>query len=157
MVCPVPSASSFSQNTPNWLAQPVTMRHPIAHWLYSRVLELEAQLEVYVTDVQSMPDVQSVLNLLQQPDAKKYCTTQLQQIGQKCLDVMKKYRNTQLPFYDEVRVFDPRQRDTMPKDIKQYTNLFSPAQLDALTACGEWRLYWKQCVVDSPEFHPLEW
>ena len=84
-----------------------TIHRPIAHRLYSRVLELEAQLEVYVADVYTVPGVQTVLNLLRNADMKKHYTTQLQQVGQKCLDVIKKYKRAQLPFFDEVRVLDP--------------------------------------------------
>ena len=38
--------------------------HPIAHQLYSRLLELEAQLEVYVADVQSYKLCQSYCNIM---------------------------------------------------------------------------------------------
>ena len=38
-------------------------------------------------------------------------------------------QKTQLPFYDEVRVLDLRQPDSMPKDIKQYPNLLTPAHM----------------------------
>ena len=55
-----------------------TNRHPIAHRLYCRVLELEARLEVYVADVQTLPGVQTVLNLLHNADMKKHYATQLQ-------------------------------------------------------------------------------
>ena len=43
----------------------------------------------------------------------------------------------------------------MPKDIKRYPNLFTPAEMDMLTASGEWVSYWKQQVVDSREFDLL--
>ena len=88
------------------------------HIASNRVLELEAQLEVYVADVHTVPGVQMVLDLLHITDMKEHYTTQLQHVAQKCLDVINKYKKTQLPFYDEVRGLDPRQRDSMQKDIK---------------------------------------
>ena len=48
-----------------------TIRRLIAHRLYSRVLELEARLEVYVANVH-VPSVQMVLNLLHNADMKKH-------------------------------------------------------------------------------------
>ena len=47
-------------------------RRPIGHRLYSRVLELEAQLEAYVSDVLSATGVKRVMDLLTTPDMKQY-------------------------------------------------------------------------------------
>ena len=60
-------------------------------------------------------------------------------------------------FYDELRVFDPRQRDSMPIDIKNYPSLFAANEMELLCASGEWKLYWKQRVVDDPDFDVLQW
>ena len=55
-----------------------------------------------------------------------------------------------------MRVFDPRQRDSMPNDIKKYPNLLTADEMEVLCASGEWKLYWKQQVVDNPNFDVLQ-
>ena len=52
--------------------------------------------------------------------------------------------------YDELRVFDPRQRDSLPNNIKKYPNLFTADEMEVLCASGEWKLYWKQRIVYDP-------
>ena len=38
-----------------------------------------------------------------------------------------------------------------------YPNLFTSDEMEVLCASGEWKLYWKQRVVDSPDFDVLGW
>ena len=45
------------------------------------------------------------------------------QVAEKVLSIIRKYKRTQLPFFDELRVFDPRQRDSMPSNIDAYSHL----------------------------------
>ena len=42
-----------------------------------------------------------------------------------------------------------RQRDSMPHDLQSYPNLLSLELQKLLHILGEWRLYWKQKVVDD--------
>ena len=53
-------------------------------------------------------------------------------------DVIAKYKKSQLPFFDELRVFDPRQRDSMPQDLQSYPNLLSPELQQLLHTSHEW-------------------
>ena len=73
------------------------------------------------------------------------------------LAVISKYKRTQLTLYYELWVFDPRQRDSMPKDIKHHPNLFTADEIEVLCASGAWKFYWKQMVVDDPGFDVLQW
>ena len=59
-------------------------------------------------------------------------------------------------FYDELWVFYPRQRDNMSHDMKK-PNLFISDEMKVLCASGEWKLYWKQKVIDSPDVDVLGW
>ena len=80
---------------------------------------------------------------------RNYYRKQLEEVAQKFLAFISKYERTQLTFYDELRVFDPRQCDSMPNDIKKYPNLFTADKMEVLCASGEWKLYWKQRIVDD--------
>ena len=71
--------------------------------------------------------------------------------------VISKHKRTQLSFYDELQVFDPRQHDSMSNDIKNYPNLFTADEMEVFRAFDEWKLYWKQRVVDDPDFDVLQW
>ena len=53
-------------------------------------------------------------------------------------------------------MFDPRQLDSMPNDMKKHPNLFMANEMEVSSASGEWKLYWKQRVVD-PHFDVLQW
>ena len=99
-------------------------RRPIAHRLFVRVLELEAKLETFVQDVTQIFGVLALLDLLKQPDLRASHVSLLQRVGQKVLAVVEKYRRNELAFFDQVRVFEPRRRDSMPHDISHYTLLF---------------------------------
>ena len=70
------------------------------------------------------------------------------------LVVIAKYKKSQLKFFDELRVFDPRQRDSMPHDLQSYPNLLSPELQKLLHTSCEWRLHWK---VYTLEFDILQW
>ena len=41
-------------------------------------------------------------------------------VGTKVLRIVQKYKDTQLDFFDQVRVFDARQRDAVPKEMSKY-------------------------------------
>ena len=45
----------------------------------------------------------------------------------------------------------------MLNDIKKYPNLFTANEMEALCACGAWKLCWKQGVADDPDFDVLQW
>ena len=104
-----------------------------------------------------MVGVQPIRSLLRNDDMKNYYQKQLEEVAQECLAVISIYKGTPLAFYDELWVFDPRQRDNMPNDIKRYPNLFTATEIQVLCACGEWKFYWKQRVVDDREFDVLQW
>ena len=46
---------------------------------------------------------------------KNYCKEKLEEVDPWCLVVLTKYKQTQLPFDDQMRVFDPRQQDSMTR------------------------------------------
>ena len=78
---------------------------------------------------------------------KRYYATQLQQVVQKCLDVMKKYKKTQLPFYDEVRVFDPRKMGNYAKRHQAIREFLLPSSngcMDCTQGVGRGRAPNKQ-------------
>ena len=99
-------------------------RRPIAHRLYARVPELEAKLENLVQDVTQVPEVLALFDLLKQYDLRASRISMLLRVGQKVLAVVQKYKRNQLGFFDEVRVFDLGQHDSMRRDINHYTLLF---------------------------------
>ena len=117
---------------------------PFGHWLCTRVQALEAQPEVSAEDVSTVVGVQPLL----ENNRKR-----LKIVWQSSPNI----KRTQLTFYDELRVFDPRQLDSMPKDIKNYPNLFTADEMEVLCASGEWKLYWKQRFADDLDFDVLQW
>ena len=89
---------------------------PFGHRLCTKVQVLEAQLEASAEDVFTVVGV-PILSLSRNDDMKNYYQKQLEEIAQKCLAVISKYKRTQLTLYDELRVFDPSQRDSRTKSI----------------------------------------
>jgi hypothetical protein len=57
---------------------------------------------------------------------KQHHQKQLVEVGEKVLAVIAKYKESQLPFFDDFQVFDPRQRDSIPHNLQCYPNLLSP-------------------------------
>uniref|UniRef100_A0A7S4LKC2 DUF659 domain-containing protein n=1 Tax=Eutreptiella gymnastica TaxID=73025 RepID=A0A7S4LKC2_9EUGL len=97
---------------------------PFGHRLYSRVLQLEAQLVTLANDVTLVPRVKPLLDLITNSDLRTRRVCMMAQVAEKVLSIIRKYKRTQLPFFDELRVFDPRQRDSMPSNIDAYSHLF---------------------------------
>ena len=65
---------------------------------------------------------------------------------------------TQLPFFSELRVFDPRQRDTMPSDISACSHVLPSDDLESLHESGQWALYFKQeGPPQDDHFDLLKW
>ena len=133
-------------------------RCPIAHRLHARVLELEAKLETYVQGITQVPGVLAFLDVLKQLELHASRISLLQWVGKKVLAAVEKYKRKQLAFFDQVRVFDPRQRDSMPRDISHYTLLFPDDTVRReVRQSGEWALHWKQEVPVQEGFRLLKW
>ena len=45
---------------------------------------------------------------------------ELTEVGKKVSKVIQKYKDMQLPFFDQLRVLDPRQMRFMPHRLNQY-------------------------------------
>ena len=132
-------------------------RRPIAHRLYSRVLELEAELEGMQASLATVPALKTALSHHPKTTQDKL-VEQLTKVVAKVLRVVQKYKESQLDFYDQVRVLDPRQRDMMPKEISKYPALFSRDTRDTLETTGQWALYWKQRTPPKVDgFKVLDW
>ena len=117
--------------------------HPFGHRLYSRVLQLEAQLVTLANDVTPVPRVKPLLDLITNSDLRTRRVRMLTQVAQKVLSIIGKYKRTQLPFFDELRVFDPRQRGSMPSNIDAYSHPLPREVLRSLRDCGQWTLYFR--------------
>ena len=129
-----------------------TPRCPTGHPVRSHFLELEAQLEANAGGALCAHGVKLVMDLRATPDTKQYFQKQLDDVGQKVLAVVAKGKTFQLPFFDELRVFDP-----MLNDLQSYPHLLSTELQKLLHTSGEWQIFWKQKVVDSGEADPLQW
>ena len=133
-------------------------RRPIAHRLFVPVLELEVKLETFVQDGTQVRGVLALLDLLKQPHLRASRVSLLQRVGQKVLVVVEKHKRNQLAFFDQVRVFDPRQCDSMPRDSSHYTLLFPDDKARReVQQSGEWALYWKQEVPVQGGFQLVKW
>ena len=62
--------------------------------------------------------------MIQNPALREAHVNSLKRVAQKVLAVIAKYKDKQLPFFDELRVLDPRQRAGMSQDLSSYNNLF---------------------------------
>jgi hypothetical protein len=60
----------------------------------------------------------------------------LEEGAQKWLADISRCKRTQLMFYDDLRVFDPRQRDSKPNDTRKYPNLLTANEMEVLCARG---------------------
>ena len=89
-------------------------------------------------DVTLVPRVKPLLDLITNSDLRTRRVCMMTQVAEKVLSIIRKYKRTQLPFFDELRVFDPRQRDSMPSNIDAYSHLLPREVLCSLRDCGQW-------------------
>jgi hypothetical protein len=132
-------------------------RTPIGHRLFIRVIELESKLQNWAQDVGLVPGVKPLLDIIRNPALREAHVNSLKRVAQKVLAVIAKYKDKQLPFFDELRVLDPRQRSGMSQDLSSYNNLFDASTQQLLQRSGQWTIYWKLNIVAGADFSLLSW
>ena len=141
----VPKGNSGGQHT------------PIGHRLFIRVIELVSKLQNWAQDVGLVLGVKPLLDMIRNPALREAHVNSLKHVAQKVLAVIAKYKDKQLPFFDELRVLDPKQRSGMSQDLSSYNNLFDASTQQLLQRFGQWTIYWKLNIVAGADFSLLCW
>mmetsp|Transcript_99874 Transcript_99874/g.168567 ORF Transcript_99874/g.168567 Transcript_99874/m.168567 type:complete len:165 (+) Transcript_99874:112-606(+) len=76
----------------------------------------------------------------------------LKRVAQKVLVVIAKYKDKQLPPFDELRVLDG-----MSQGLTSYKNLFDDTCRLLLHCSAQWTIYWKWNVVAGADLSFLSW
>ena len=118
---------------------------PIAHRVYNMITDFSAVLENGTTNVIYLKRTDALLNSCTFTNTEVAAVLELFMGGFRlahrkfCKHI--ENQKTAVEMFKSIRIFDPTQRPTLPRDITQYSNLkgFSSAGTQLL---DEWAIYW---------------